>query len=70
MRIIVERTPGVPIYPWPSVGNGLPLEIGNRIGTAAGEGHDVIFPIARTATARPAGRWARMLALELARDRA
>ena len=40
----------------PSVGNSLPLEIGDRVGTAANEWHDVIFPIAGAGTYRPTGR--------------
>jgi hypothetical protein len=67
---LASASPALPRVLGPSVGNGLPLQIGDRIGTAAGEWHDVIFPITGTSTARPAGGRARMLALELACDRA
>jgi hypothetical protein len=50
----------------PRVGDRLPLQIGNRIGSAAGKWHNVIFPITGARAARAPSRWARMLALELA----
>jgi len=49
------------------VGDRLPLEIGNRIRSAAGERLDVIFAVARTGAAGFPGRWARMLPLEFPR---
>src|SRR5215472_2838769 len=48
------------------VGDRLPLEIGNRIGSAAGKRLNVIFAVAWTGAAGFPGRWARMLPLELA----
>ena len=48
------------------VGDRLPLEIGNRIRSAAGERLDVIFAVAWTGAAGFPSRWARMLPLELA----
>jgi hypothetical protein len=50
----------------PRVADRLPLEIGYSIGAATSEGDNVIFPIAGTGTARPAGRRAWMFPLELA----
>jgi hypothetical protein len=67
---LASASPAFPCVFGLSVCDSLPLEIGDRIGTAAGEGHDVIFSIAGAGTARPAGRRAWMLALELACDRA
>jgi hypothetical protein len=67
-RLASARFPFPPVLSF-RVSNGLPLQIGDCIGTAAGEGRDVIFPITGTSTARPVGRGAWMLALELARDR-
>src|SRR5215472_10599649 len=49
------------------VGDRLPLEIGNRIRSAAGERLDVIFAVAWTGAAGFPGRWARMLPLEFPR---
>src|SRR5215472_7089955 len=49
------------------VGDSLPLEIGNRIGSATGKRLDVIFAVAGTGAAGFPGRWARMLPLKLAR---
>jgi hypothetical protein len=43
----------------------LPLQIGNRIGSAAGKRHKVIFPITRAKAARTPGRRAWVFALEL-----
>ena len=40
-----SASPALPRVLGPSLGNSLPLEIRDRIGTAAGERHDVIFPI-------------------------
>jgi hypothetical protein len=66
---LASASPPLPRVLGPSIGNSLPLEIGDRIGTTAGEGHDVIFPITGTTTARAARGRAWMLALELACDR-
>jgi hypothetical protein len=43
----------------------LSLKVPNRVGAAAGEWLYVILPVAGTPAACVAGRWARMLALEL-----
>ena len=51
------------------VGKCLPLEIGNRIRSAAGERLDVIFSVARTGAAGLAGQRAGMLALKFAGNR-
>ena len=48
-------------------GDRLPLHVRNRIGTAAAERHDMIFPIAGTGTARKPRGGAGMLALEFPR---
>ena len=53
-------------------GDGLPLHVGNCVGAAAGERHDVILPVTRTGAGRSPGRWARVYTLELpctSRDR-
>jgi hypothetical protein len=36
----------------PRLGNGLPLEIRDRIGATAGERDNMIFPVTRTGTGR------------------
>jgi hypothetical protein len=48
-------------------GNGLPLHVRNRVGSAATERGDVIFAVAGASAAGPAGRRAGMLALEFPR---
>ena len=63
---LASASPPLPRVFGSSVGDCLPLEIGDCIGTAAGEGHDVILPIAGTGTARPIRRRAWMLALKFA----
>jgi hypothetical protein len=74
-----RRVSSVRFYPLPSTrptlpsvlsprgGDGLPLHVGNRVGTATGKRLYVIFPVAGTSTAGSAGRWAGVLALELPR---
>src|SRR5262249_20651610 len=47
---------------------GLPLEVPDRVGAAAGKRFYVIFPVAGTGTAGFAGRRARMLPLKLPRQ--
>ena len=49
------------------VSDRLPLEVGDGIGSAAPERDNVILPIAMARTPCEPGRWAGMLALELAR---
>jgi hypothetical protein len=48
-------------------GDGLPLQVCHRIGSATGERLNVILPVARTSPAGFAGRWAGMLSLEFPR---
>jgi hypothetical protein len=48
------------------IGDRLPLEIESRIGSATGERHDVVFPIAGTSAPSPPGRRAWVLPLKLA----
>ena len=51
----------------PRLRDGLPLDILNRVGSAAGKRYDVVFPIAGTGAARPTGRGAGMQPLKLPR---
>ena len=50
----------------PHVGDRLPLYVGDGIGSAAGERHDVALPVAEAGAARQPGRGALVLSLELA----
>jgi RNA-directed DNA polymerase len=52
-----------------AVRDRLPLKVGDGIGAAANERHDVIFDPAGAATAGVTGRGARVFPLEFARDR-
>jgi hypothetical protein len=45
----------------------LPLEVRHRVRAATGERHDVVLPVAGAGSAGSAGRWARVLPLELSR---
>jgi hypothetical protein len=51
----------------PSLGDGLPLEVPNRVRLATGERLNVIFPVAGTGPVRFPSRRARVLPLEFAR---
>jgi hypothetical protein len=55
-----------PLFVRLGVGSRLPLEIGNRVRSAAGERHDVVLPIAGTRAACSPSRMAGTLPLELA----
>ena len=50
-------------------GDGLPLHVGNCVGAAAGERHDVILPVARAcASGSPeSGSWRRRFAWAMSR---
>jgi hypothetical protein len=50
--------------------DGLPLHVLNRIGAAAGQRHNVIFPVARARAAREPRGWAGMLVLKFVRHSA
>jgi hypothetical protein len=64
LRALTTTSPPLPRILTSRVGDGLPLEIRNRIGSATGERSYVIFPVAGTSTACFAGRWAGVLPLE------
>jgi hypothetical protein len=64
---LVSATPSLPTVLGLRCGDGLPLEVPDRIGTPTGERLNVILPVAWTSTAGFAGRWAGMLTLELPR---
>jgi hypothetical protein len=60
----VTASPPLPPVLDSGITDGLPLEVRNSIGSAAGQRHDVIFPITGTGTACSPGRWARVFALK------
>ena len=59
---LVTANPPLPPVLSPRVANRLPLEVGNRVWSAAGERLNVILAAARAGAARLPGRGARMLA--------
>jgi hypothetical protein len=62
-----SAAPEFPAVLCPCCGDGLPLEVRYRVGSAATERDDVILPKTGTGTACLAGRRAGMLPLELPR---
>jgi hypothetical protein len=61
---LVNASLSLPMVLGPGISYRLPLQVPDRIGSAAGEWHDVILPKTGTGTACFAGRWAGMLSLE------
>src|SRR5260370_20566963 len=64
LRALTTTSPPLPRILSSRLSDRLPLEVPNGVRAAAGERPYVIFPVARTSTGRPPGRWARVLPLE------
>ena len=64
---LVNASLSLPMVLRSRVGDGLPLQVRNRVRATVGEWHDVILPKTGTGTACFAGGWAGMLSLEFPR---
>ena len=62
-----SANPPLPLVLNSCIGDGLPLEVRDRVRSATGERHDVILPVAGADAARLSGPRAGMLALEFPR---